>query len=278
MSVEFIRTSASTGLYGKPYNLVVSHELRKLVKLTSRSSVDQSGHVDETLEKSFDEWRFDDAIAKIFEEHVRKSVPFYEEIHRMIAEISDWFLGESSLIYDLGTSTGEAILQIHGRHGNKKLRYIAVDAASAMIDKARIRLLHVPNVQFLACDLNNPFLIENASMVLLVLTLQFLKPESRPRLLKEVYDGLGDGGALVLVEKVSGKSARFDEMWVALHHDMKRRSGFSDSEISDKDRSLRGVMLPYSLHDDLQLLRGAGFRKFDVFFKWYDWAGILAIK
>ena len=246
--------------------------------MTSRSSADENDHVYETSEKAFNEWRFDDAIAKIFEEHVRKSVPFYEEIHRMIAEISDWFLRESSLIYDLGTSTGEAILQIHGRHGGKKLRYVAVDAASPMIDRARIKLLHVPNVQFLARDLNNPFLMENASMVLLVLTLQFLKPESRPRLLKEVYDGLADGGALILVEKVSGKGARFDEMWVALHHDMKRRSGFSDSEISDKDRSLRGVMLPYSLHDDLQLIRGAGFRKFEVFFKWYDWAGILAIK
>lgn len=230
------------------------------------------------LEKSVKQWRFDEITARIFEDHIRKSVPFYDEIHRMIAEVSDWFLHDSSLVYDLGASTGEAIRRTYDRHAGKKLKFIAVDASKDMIQKAKEKLFDVPDVQFLISDLNNPFRIENASIVLSILTLQFLEPRSRPRLLKEIFNGLQEGGALILVEKVMGNTPRFDEMWVDLHHDMKRRNGISDYEISVKNQALRGVLLPYSLRANTRLVRQAGFQEIDLFFKWYNWAGIIAIK
>lgn len=234
--------------------------------------------VEERMEGTPGSWRFDEEFARIFEDHIRKNVPFYDELHRMIAELSDWFLRDSSLVYDLGTSTGECIRKIYERHASKKLRFVAVDNSKPMIEKARTNLLHVPNVQFLLADLNNPFPMENASLVTIILTLQFLTPHSRPRLLREVLDGLLDGGALILVEKITGSTTMFDEMWNKLHHDMKRRTGISDYEIRAKDRALRGVMIPYSVKANIELLRQAGFRSCDIFFKWYNWAGILAIK
>ncbi len=147
------------------------------------------------------EWRFDERLAKVFDGHIRESVPFYDEIHRMTAELSDWFVHDSSLVYDLGTSTGEGVRRIYERHENKNLRFVAIDSSKEMIQKARENLLHVSNVQFVVSDLNNPFLIENANLVLGMFTFQFLRVESRQRLLKEIFSGLVDGGALILAEK-----------------------------------------------------------------------------
>ncbi len=196
----------------------------------------------------------------------------------MVAEISDWFVRDSSVVYDLGTSIGEGIHRIYERHPKKRLQFIAVDSSREMIQQAKEKLSHVPNVDFVVCDLNKPFPVKNASMVMSILTLHFLQPSSRPRLLKEIYDGLRGEGAFILVEKVLGSTPRFDEMWVDMHHDMKRRSGLSDEEIALKRRSLRAVMLPYSVRANMRLIREAGFPAADLFFKWYNWAGILAVK
>jgi len=147
-----------------------------------------------------------------------------------------------------------------------------------MIKKAQTKLSDIPNVQLLVSDLNRPFTIKDADLVVSVLTLQFLRIESRPRLLKETFQGLREGGAFIMVEKVMGSSPQFDGMWVDLHHNMKRRMGLSDYEISAKARSLRGVLIPLSLEKNIQLIHQAGYQTSDVFFKWYNWAGILAVK
>lgn len=224
------------------------------------------------------QWRFDAQVANIFEDHVRKSVPFYDEIHRMNAEMSDWFIQDSSLVYDLGTSVGEGINRLHSRHSDKKPRFVAVDASHEMVERAKTKLAHVPNVQFIIADLNKPFSISDASYVMLVLTMQFLNPETRPFLLREIHKGLREGGGVVLVEKVTATTPEFDEMWIELHHGFKRRCGLTDDDIIGKQISLRGVMVPFSAEENLQLLREAGFTTVEVFFKWYNWLGILAVK
>ena len=225
-----------------------------------------------------DTWRFDEKLAERFDRHIRESVPFYDEIHRMAAEISDWFVHDSSLIYDLGTSTGEGVRRIYERHRSKRLRFVAVDSSKEMMKKARENLLDVPDVQFLLSDLNNPFPIENPTLVMSMFTMQFLHPTSRSRLLKDIFNGLTEGGALVLAEKTLAETPRIDEMWVDLHHDMKLRNNINDYEIAVKRRSLRGFLVPHSLETNLRMLRQAGFEEIGVFFKWYNWAGILAIK
>jgi len=229
-------------------------------------------------EGTVEQWRFDETVAKIFDRHIRESVPFYNEIHRMTAEISDWFVRDSSLVYDLGTSTGEGVRRIFERHRKKNLRFVAVDISKDMMAKAREKLLDVPNVQFVVSDLNNPFPIENASLVMSIFTLQFVTPNSRPRLLRDIFNGLIEGGAFVLVEKVLGETPRIDEVWMDLHHDLKRRNSIDDHEIAVKSRTLRGILVPRSLPENMYLLRQVGFSEMDVFFKWYNWAGVLAIK
>ena len=52
----------------------------------------------------------------------------------------------------------------------------------------------------------------------------------------------------------------------------------SDIEISKKREALENVLIPYRLDENVQLLKEAGFRSVEIFFRWYNFCGIVAIK
>jgi tRNA (cmo5U34)-methyltransferase len=215
---------------------------------------------------------------EVFEHYVRKHVPFYDEIHRMVSEISDWLIRDGGTVSDLGTSTGECVIRVCDRHRTKKLRFVAVDSSRERLEKAKGRLSIVPNVEYVLADLNEPFKFEDADFVTALLLLQFLDESFRPRLKRESHRGLRDGAALLIAEKVIERTNRFDSMWTELSHDMKRRSGVSEHEIAARAASLRGVLIPEFLVENMRQLRQAGFKHVATFFKWYNWVGIVAVK
>ena len=67
-------------------------------------------------------------------------------------------------------------------------------------------------------------------------------------------------------------------MYIDLYYGFKRRNGYSDLEIAEKRERLENVLVPYRIEDNLQLLTRNGFPVNDVVFRWYNWAGFLAVK
>ena len=61
---------------------------------------------------------------------------------------------------------------------------------------------------------------------MLVLTLQFVRPLQRERLVHDIYQGLSDNGCLILVEKVLGEDSLFNRLFIKYYYDMKRRNGY----------------------------------------------------
>jgi tRNA (cmo5U34)-methyltransferase len=59
---------------------------------------------------------------------------------------------------------------------------------------------------------------------------------------------------------------------------MKRRHQYSDMEISQKREALENVLIPYKLSENILLLKEAGFAHCEIFFKWYNFSGIIAKK
>jgi tRNA (cmo5U34)-methyltransferase len=112
----------------------------------------------------------------------------------------------------------------------------------------------------------------------LILTLQFVRPLQRERLLQDLHRGMNDNGALILVEKVIGEDSLFNRLFIEHYYDFKRRSGYSDLEITQKREALENVLVPYKLLENREMLLRTGFRHVDVFFKWYNFTGIIAVK
>jgi tRNA (cmo5U34)-methyltransferase len=114
--------------------------------------------------------------------------------------------------------------------------------------------------------------------VLLVLTLQFVRPLWRDRLIRRIAQGMAENGCLILVEKVLGENSTFNRLFIKHYYEMKKRNGYSDLEIAQKREALENVLIPYRLEENKELLRGQGFQHVDVFFKWYNFCGLLAMK
>jgi tRNA (cmo5U34)-methyltransferase len=127
-------------------------------------------------------------------------------------------------------------------------------------------------------DLDKGCPIENASVALLILTLQFLRPLNREALMRDVHAGMNENGCVILVEKVLGEDSLFNRQFINYYYDFKRRNGYSELEIAQKREALENVLVPYRLMENRELLLRTGFRHVDVFFKWYNFCGMIAVK
>jgi tRNA (cmo5U34)-methyltransferase len=222
-------------------------------------------------------WSFGGAVAEHFDEHVSRSVPLYREGHELIAQVSDFFLSAGSLCYDLGCSTGQLLLTLGDRSRNKPVRFVGIDIEEGMVRVARRKCAQHPNIEFLNEDILDVEL-EAADMVVAYYTLQFIKPRSRQILFDRVYRALNWGGAFLCFEKVRAPDARFQDITTALYVDYKLGQGYDSAEVTEKTRSLKGVLEPFSTEGNLGLLRRAGFVDVMTIFMYVCFEGFLAIK
>jgi tRNA (cmo5U34)-methyltransferase len=112
----------------------------------------------------------------------------------------------------------------------------------------------------------------------MVLTLQFLRPIYRERLIRSIYEGMNENGCLIIVEKVLGENSIFNRLFIDYYYRMKKKHGYSELEISQKREALENVLVPYKLIENRELILDTGFRSWDVFFKWYNFCGMIAVK
>ena len=240
-------------------------------------------HKDEVFKEQMNrpsDFKFSSKVAQVFDDMVNRSVPYYEEIQRMIAEIAPDHVVEGTNVYDLGCSTGSTLIMMNQTIPDN-VRFIGIDDSQEMLDKCESKLhendfkrpfeLHV-------ADLNQGVKIENASVVVLCLTLQFIRPIYREKLLRDIVSGMAPGGILLIVEKIIAEESLFNRDFIKYYYEMKRRHHYSEMEISQKREALENVLIPYKLSENILLLKEAGFAHCEVFFKWYNFSGIIAKK
>jgi tRNA (cmo5U34)-methyltransferase len=238
----------------------------------------ESRPVDDTITAVPGEWRFDKDVSKAFDSHVHKSVPFYDEIQRMVVELSEYFVRDHSVVYDLGSSTGTTLdLLSHTHAGKKDVHFIGVDLSKFMVKEAR-KKVNRPNVRFYHKNIMDVEFSPPANLVIALFTMQFLTLAERRRLLTRINQGLIEGGGLLMVEKVCGEHSCFEDIWTELYWDFKRRQGLTPEQILEKANSIRGVLKPLTTEENMDLFRQTGYSRIEPFFKWYNWAGFLAIK
>lgn len=219
-------------------------------------------------------------MAKVFDDMVNRSVPFYGEIQRMMAELAADHAREETFVYDLGCSTGTTLIGMDTMV-NHDIKFIGIDDSQEMLDKCKSKLMEIGfsrPYELRCADLGQGVKIENASVVVLCLTLQFVRPIYRERLLRDIYNGLNPGGVLILVEKILAEENNFNRDFINYYYNYKRRNNYSELEISQKREALENVLVPYKLSENITLLRDQGFAHCEVFFKWYNFAGLVAVK
>jgi len=228
-----------------------------------------------------DSFSFDQQVVQVFPDMIKRSVPGYENIINSIGVITQRCAINDSNLYDLGCSLGAATLSMRrGLDEKTGCKIISVDNSSAMVESCKQHIhaykSDVP-VTVLQDDICN-IKIENASVVVLNFTLQFLTPEKRLSLLKNIYQGLLPGGVLVLSEKFIFNDSTSNQLLVDLHLDFKRSHGYSELEISQKRSSLDNVLISDTVEQHYERLQQAGFKHNDLWYQYFNFGSILSIK
>ena len=225
-------------------------------------------------------FRFDQHVVNVFPDMIKRSVPGYATIISMIGSLAERYASSNTQCYDLGCSLGAATLAMRHRIKAANCNIVAIDNSSAMIERCQM-IIDADNGETpvqLICDSLQNQTIENASVVVLNFTLQFIPPVERHTIISTIYKGLKPGGVLILSEKVTFGDREHDELMIELYHNFKRANGYSELEVSQKRTALENVLIPETLDTHRQRLKSVGFVSSDVWFQCFNFASLIAIK
>lgn len=235
-------------------------------------------------------FQFDERVAAVFTDMIKRSVPGYGMIVDMTAIIARRYVQAGTRCYDLGCSLGASTLAM--RHGIAQpgCAIIAIDNSQAMVDRCRELVSvdtaagdaertgssHIPVTVLCAdvCDVQ----YTNASLVAINFTLQFIAEEKRLPLLKNLCDALVPGGALVMSEKIAFADGDEQSLLAELHHDFKASQGYSALEIAQKRQAIENVLIPDTVTRHRQRLLQAGFSRVHVWFQCFNFCSMIAVK
>ncbi len=227
-----------------------------------------------------EKFEFNESVARVFDDMLARSVPMYRECLETTVQWCVRFARKGSNIYDLGCSTGTFLSGLASRlPAQADIRLIGVDNSPPMLKKAREKLASSPlPSNLIEADLQSDFSLSNASVVVMNYTLQFIPLERRVQVVHKILKGLNPGGLLLMIEKVTSNQPRLDEAYTDFHHQFKETQGYSKLEIARKREALENVLTPRTVGENIDLLREAGFITVEVFFKWNNFSGFVALK
>jgi len=229
------------------------------------------------------DFEFNDEVAAVFDDMLVRSVPFYLEQRLLIEEIVQKFWLSGTTVYDLGCSTATALIRL-AKTMDPSARFVGYDNSKSMIERAREKAKVEgleDRIELRYADLNNDlskFSLENASVVTMCWTLQFIRPLKRDAIIRWIYQNLADGGALIVTEKILTNDSNMNRFFIDFYYNFKRRTGYSEEEILRKREALENVLVPYRVDESFELFRRNGFAIAETFFQWYNFAGFLCVK
>ncbi|MBW5290788.1 MAG: tRNA (uridine-5-oxyacetic acid methyl ester) 34 synthase [Candidatus Ruthia sp. Asou_11_S2] len=231
-----------------------------------------------TKENDLVDFAFDAQVADVFDDMVKRSVPGYQSMIEMISLSVKTYGQDNTNYYDLGASTGATsiALGINNPHLNNQI--IALDNSPDMVKKCQQNLAgKIDNVNVICGDILD-MKFENASIIVLNLTLQFIAPNNRQALIDRIYKGLNKNGALIISEKIHFDNQQKQKQITKLHLDFKRANGYSELEIANKRQSIENILITDSKQTHFKRFNAAGFKNSICHFQCLNFASFLAVK
>lgn len=227
------------------------------------------------------QFEFDEGVASVFDDMINRSIPYYEQSLKLGVDFVINSLkraGNSGVVYDLGCSTGNFLLELSSRLEGNEYSLIGIDNSSAMIDRARLKAkTYGKKIDFICGDFID-ISINNATAIVTNYTMQFIRPMNRSSLINKIFEAIGEDGIFIMSEKMTSPDKVLDKEMIQRYYLYKKEQGYSQNEITTKREALENVLVPYSLEENIQMLKNAGFKNVEVLFKWVNFATLIARK
>jgi len=226
-------------------------------------------------------FEFNAEVTQVFDDMIARSVPFYNEIHKIIVDIYKKLNLQKEIVYDLGCSTGSTIKLLHRSlpTSERSPLFIGIDNSPSMIEECekKLSIEKELNYKLIQEKLQN-IELQSSKFIIMNYTLQFIPRELRLSILKKIYNSLQKGGVFIMSEKIKPECFNVHELFTDLYYDFKRRNGYSNLEIMQKREALENFLVPNTIQEQKELLKEAGFESFETLFQWYNFSSFIGIK
>ena len=213
---------------------------------------------------------FDQEVAKVFDDMISRSVPFYKTSLSLTASLLNELLPHKASLLDLGCSTGSMLSILR-----EDLLKTGVDSSQDMLDIARVKLGE--NAKLYLADINDFHLEANSyEAIVCAYTMQFIKPEKRLDLIEKIHSALRPNGLFIFCEKLSFEDEFLQKAISKIHEDFKLKQGYSQDEINRKKTALEKVLIAFSEDENRKLL--SSFKSIHTLCAWGNFATFLAKK
>jgi len=228
-------------------------------------------------EKISKKFEFDQAVASVFDDMLSRSVPFYDEVRKLVISLILAEEKEGMKVLDLGSSTAKFLLDLHSKM-SIPMKLKGLDNSQAMLDRAEQKCQAFgASIELELADMLE-YDYENEDIIVANYTLQFIRPMQRLELVKKLYNGLNDEGIFIFSEKVVFKDKKLDKELIDIYYAYKKEQGYSEYEIAQKREALENVLIPFTIEENIRMCKDAGFKQIDTVFQWANFVTFIAKK
>ncbi|NES06026.1 MAG: methyltransferase domain-containing protein [Okeania sp. SIO2F4] len=201
------------------------------------------------------DWVFGAEIANRFTDEAEKHIPDYWKVIELTINILKDNIPKDGYIIDVGCASGNTLLYL-SKQGFKNL--FGIDYSQEMLKVASKNLSKVDK-DFPSRLFHSKTFVQNMSFNAIICnwTLHFI--QERQEYLKAIFDSLISQGLFILTEKTL-QSKITENQYILF----KQNKGLSNEEIERKKQQLEGVLNPFSVIQNLELLTTTGFSKIEI--------------
>ncbi len=222
-------------------------------------------------------FEFDEAVASVFDDMLSRSVPFYDDVRKLVISLILAEEKEGMRVVDLGSSTAKFLLDLHSKK-SVNMRLKGLDNSQAMLDRAMQKCQAFgANIELELADMLE-YKYANEDVIVANYTLQFIRPIQRLELIKRLYNGLSNDGIFIFSEKVVFEDKVLDKQMIDIYYEYKKEQGYSEYEIAQKREALENVLIPFTIKENIQMCKDAGFSKIETVFQWANFVTFIAKK
>jgi len=229
---------------------------------------------DKPIEKKFE---FDEAVASVFDDMLSRSVPSYDIVRDIIISLILTREKDNLKVLDLGSSTAKFLLELHSKMSTS-MKLKGLDNSQAMLDRA-IQKCHAfgADIELEFADMLT-YDYAQEDIVIANYTLQFIRPMQRVKLVENIYQNMDSDGIFIFSEKVVFDDKILDKQMIDIYYNYKKKQGYSEYEIAQKREALENVLIPFTIKENIQMCKDAGFTKIETIYQWANFVTFIAKK
>ena len=209
-----------------------------------------------------------------FDNHIEREITGYKILLDLVTKMIPYFVESNTSIIDIGASTGKLLKKVEKEilKNKQNIKLIAIEPNNNFYQHyTDTNLIHIQQ----GVDSQTRF--DNASIITSIFTLQFLPVAERFSIIKNIYNGLNLNGAFIFCEKVYSSDSHIQDVINSIHLSIKNEHS-SIETINNKNKVLKLILRPLSEAQNKELLRKAGFKRVETFWRVNNFMAFLAVK